>query len=147
MSLIFRTDSFEDAKYVRQCVFIDEQGFQVEFEDIDDDEEVGHITAYDNGTLVGCARVCPSRLQAGFDADPKVWIIGRIAILPAFRKKGYGSAILAEVERYLQAQGATSAHLHAQMHAKPFYERAGYSAYGPIELDEHVEHQWMSKTL
>ena len=38
-------------------------------------------------------------------------------------------------------------HLHAQCNAQPFYQKCGYVAYGLIEFDEHVEHQWMSKSL
>ena len=38
-------------------------------------------------------------------------------------------------------------HLHAQCRATPFYERRGYEQYGPVELDEHVEHIWMRKAL
>ncbi|MFR4804764.1 MAG: hypothetical protein ACLT98_16490 [Eggerthellaceae bacterium] len=39
--------------------------------------------------------------------------------------------------------GATEMHLHAQCRVTPFYERMGYAQYGPVELDEHVEHIWM----
>ena len=27
------------------------------------------------------------------------------------------------------------------------YERRGNKPYGPVELDEHVEHRWMRKRL
>ncbi|MEY8562068.1 GNAT family N-acetyltransferase [Eggerthellaceae bacterium 3-80] len=147
MSLTFKTNSFEDAKTIRERVFMIEQGFQDEFDEIDNHDEVICITAYDQGELVGCARIFPSYVQDGFPNAPETWIFGRLAVLPEQRKSGYGSAILAEAERCVKEHGATEMHLHAQVQAQPFYERAGYIAYGPIEFDEHVEHQWMSKSL
>ena len=54
---------------------------------------------------------------------------------------------LAEAERVARERGATSMRLHAQCRAAGFYERAGYEQYGPVELDEHVEHVWMRKRL
>ncbi len=147
MTLTFRNDAFEDAKVIRQRVFVEEQGYQNEFDDIDNYDEVVHITAYQAGELVGCARVFPSRLQDGFEAAPHTWIFGRLAVLPAQRGGGFGSALLAQAEAYARQAGATEMHLHAKVQAQPFYERAGYVAYGPIEFDEHVEHQWMKKSL
>ena len=51
------------------------------------------------------------------------------------------------IGRIEREAGATEMHLHAQCRATPFYERRGYEQYGPVELDEHVEHIWMRKAL
>ena len=59
----------------------------------------------------------------------------------------FGAALLAESERLAREAGATEMHLHAQCRVTPFYERMGYAQYGPVELDEHVEHIWMEKLL
>ena len=148
MPLAFKSDSYADAQAVRRAVFMDEQGFQNEFDEVDERPSTIHVTAYDQaGALVGCARVFP---DDGADTNrhgPGAWIFGRLAVMPEARGSGAGSLILAESERLAQAQGAREMHLHAQCRVQPFYQRAGYEPYGDIELDEHVEHQWMGKQL
>ena len=43
--------------------------------------------------------------------------------------------------------GGREIRLHAQVRAEHFYETLGYQAYGPVEPDEGVLHQWMKKQL
>lgn len=147
MELAFRTGVFSDAAEVRRRVFMEEQGFQNEFDAIDEDERTIHLSAYRNGILIGCARVFPSELEPGLGTVKGRWVFGRLAVLPPYRGGGVGSRILAEAERIAADMGATEVHLHAQCSAQPLYVRAGYKAYGPVEYDEHVEHQWMAKQL
>lgn len=141
----FKTDRFSDAKMVRERVFMEEQGFKDEFDEVDADERCIHVTAYEGGELVGCARVFPSELEPNTSTAPGKWVFGRLAVLPDQRHGGKGSLILAEAERAAREKGAAEMHLHAQCSAMPFYDRSGYAAYGSVEYDEHVEHQWMSK--
>lgn len=138
---------FEDAKKVRTRVFMDEQGFECEFGPEDEHPDMIHIAAYEDGTLAGCARIFPSSLEENARTEDGKWVFGRLAVLPEGRGNGAGSAILAEGERLAKAAGATSMILHAQCVAQPFYQKSGYEAFGPIELDEHVEHRWMRKDL
>lgn len=148
MQLTFKTGNFEDAAAVRRAVFMDEQGFQDEFDTIDQHPDMIHVTAYnEEGALVGCARVFPAALEPNLDDAPGRWVFGRLAVFPHMREGGLGSQILAASEDLARAAGATELQLHAQCRVAPFYERAGYEAWGPIELDEHVEHQWMGKRL
>ncbi|MCI8366096.1 MAG: GNAT family N-acetyltransferase [Eggerthellaceae bacterium] len=148
MNLTFRTDAFEDAAAMRRTVFMEEQGFQSEFDNVDEDPRTIHLTAYDEGgRLVACARVFPSELEPGTETVPGKWVFGRLATQIAARGNGIGSAVLAEAERLAREAGGREMHLHAQCSAQPLYVRAGYAAYGPIELDEHVEHQWMEKDI
>ena len=148
MNLTFRTDAFEDAAVVRRAVFMEEQGFQNEFDEVDKDARTIHLTAYDeDGQLMACARVFPSELEPGTETVPGKWVFGRLATKIDMRNKGIGSAVLTEAERRVREAGGQEIHLHAQCSAQPFYVRAGYAAYGPIEFDEHVEHQWMEKDI
>ena len=39
----------------------------------------------------------------------------------------------------------TQISLHAQLQAKPFYEKLGFVAYGEIDYDEDCPHTWMKK--
>lgn len=144
MDKIFEHGNFDDAREVRTRVFMEEQGFQDEFDDIDQDPATIHVTLHVDGELAGCARIFP---DPDHTDEPGRWVFGRLAVLPNARHGGLGAALLAESERLAREAGATEVHLHAQCRVTPFYERAGYEAYGDIELDEHVEHIWMKKAL
>lgn len=73
--LSFRiSDNENDWKYIRTAVFIEEQGFINEFDDID--HSAVHLCAYLNDTAVGCLRFFPER------NDASVWHLGRVAVLP-----------------------------------------------------------------
>lgn len=147
MSLTFRTDAYSDAQAVRRAVFMEEQGYENEFDEVDERPETLHVTAYRDGELAGCARVFPDDGTDTNRHSGSGWVFGRLAVLPDAREGGLGSAILAESERLAREAGAADLHLHAQCRVQGFYERAGYEAYGPIEYDEGVEHQWMGKEL
>lgn len=143
MDIRFEQGSFDDARCVRERVFMEEQGFANEFDEIDDDPATVHVTLYADGELVGCARTFPDPDHP----EPGRWVFGRLAVLPEYRHGGFGVALLTESERLAREAGATELHLHAQCRVTPFYERAGYEQYGPEELDEHVPHIWMRKAL
>lgn len=144
MTLRFEQGNFNDAHCVRTRVFMEEQGFTDEFDNSDKQPSTIHVTAYVDDKLAGCARTFP---DPDHTDEPGRWVFGRLAVFPESRKGGLGAQILAEAERLAQMAGATHMHLHAQCYITSFYEKAGYHAYGPIELDEHVEHIWMQKTL
>ena len=131
MEYRFEQGNFADARIVRTRVFMEEQGFANEFDSLDEHPATLHVTLYD-----------PEHPD-----EPGRWVFGRLAVLPEARGGGLGAALLAETERLAREAGATEMHLHAQCRATPFYERRGYEQYGPVELDEHVEHIWMRKAL
>lgn len=141
MNTQFELGKKDNAFAVRTAVFMDEQGFKDEFDDIDELDSTIHLTAYLDEALVGCARTFP-------DPDhPGRYIFGRLAVLPDYRKHGLGSKILKATEDAARDKGAREIHLHAQCSVTPFYDVHGYVKYGDIELDEHVEHIWMKKEL
>lgn len=148
MEITFKfAENKEDAYEVRRRVFVDEQKFVEEFDAIDEDPRMIHLTMYCDGKLAGCARLFPSDIEPKIDAEEGLWVLGRFAIFPEYRKYGLGTRILRAGEEEAIRRGATRAVLHAQCRVIPFYEKSGYSAFGPIELEEHVEHQWMKKDL
>ena len=57
MELRFEHGNFDDARIVRTRVFMEEQGFQDEFDDIDDDPRTIHVTLYDANALVGLSLI------------------------------------------------------------------------------------------
>jgi GNAT superfamily N-acetyltransferase len=67
----------------------------------------------------------------------------------SWRKKGYGSALLAEAERLAREAGCVAARLDTyEFQARPFYERQGYVVYGVLEGYPAGTRQYsMKKTL
>lgn len=141
------SDNKEDAFEIRRRVFIDEQGFHDEFDEVDQNERTIHLTCYVDGELAGCARLFPSAIEPKLAGEEGLWVLGRFAVLPEYRKYGLGTKLLQAAEEEAMRHGAVRTALHAQCRVIPFYEKSGYEAYGPIEFEEHVEHQWMRKDL
>lgn len=129
----------QDARRIREAVFMEEQGFQNEFDEVD--ERAAHLLLYsETGEAVAVCRV--------FEGEEKAhYILGRLAVLPACRGQALGAALLHEAERFVRAQGGVSLSLHAQCRVTGFYERSGYRPYGALDDDEGVPHVWMQKTL
>ena len=132
------TDLNEDEKKIRQSVFVDEQKFELEFDDTDN--KAMHYVMYDGETAIGCCR-------AYFEDDPRHWHIGRIAVIPEMRGMGIGFKIVSEAESYIKKYGTETISLSAQLRAKGFYEKLGYKAEGEIYYDEYCEHICMVKLL
>ena len=53
----------DDAFAVRRAVFMEEQGYENEFEPIDEDPSCIHVVLYAGKELAGCARVFPEELE------------------------------------------------------------------------------------
>ena len=132
----FELNNKKDCFYIRQLVFVEEQGFHNEFDEIDD--TCIHISMLDDHQVIGCARI--------FEEERGL-IIGRIAVRKEYRGQGLGSKILEFIHEYAKNNHYSETHLHAQCRACKFYESLGYTSYGPIEYDEHVEHIWMKKAI
>lgn len=145
---ILDPQDFDGAKTVRTRVFMEEQGFSNEFDAIDQDPRTLEVCARDaRGEAAGCARVFPSDLEPQVANVQGRWVFGRLAVLPEHRRHRLGLRLLSFCEEEARGRGGTEIHLHAQVAALPFYEKAGYVPYGPIDFDEHVEHRWMRKRL
>lgn len=130
----------DDAFYVRACVFVIEQGFQVEFDDLD--KTCWHLTVYDRGEPIGAARI--------YQAQDGVWQLGRICVLEEYRGKKVGRLILSSCEEKIRqlAKGKPAlARLGAQVRAKGFYLKNGYTESGEEYLDEYCPHITMTKEL
>ena len=121
---------------VRRTVFIDEQGVPEAMEWDADDAVSLHLLAVDGANQpIGCARLLP-------DGH-----IGRMAVLPAWRGRGVGRALLDAAIRAAQARGHTTLRLSAQTHAVAFYARAGFVAVGDEYEEAGIPHVAMQKSL
>ena len=113
-----------DIAQVRRRVFIEEQAVPEAMEwEARDAECDWFIARNGSGDIIGIARLTP-------DAR-----IGRMAVLPAWRRRGVGSALLQAALARARQKGLARVELHAQTHALGFYARQGFVAHGP-EFDE-----------
>ena len=126
------------AQATRQKVFVEEQGFQLEFDGTD--PIAWHAVLWLEQVPAATGRTFPSETEG-------VFTIGRIAVLPAFRGRDCGSQIVLRLEQAAQENGARSIQLCAQERALGFYEKLGYRRVGGIVYDESVPHVNMVKQL
>jgi predicted GNAT family N-acyltransferase len=63
------------------------------------------------------------------------------------RGRGHGTAVLAALHREAVRRGVTEVELHAQVRARGFYERAGYTAVGEEYEEAGITHVTMRRRL
>ncbi len=121
---------------VRRAVFIDEQGVPEELEwDADDAASLHFLVVDSTGQAIGCARLLP-------DGH-----VGRMAVLPEWRGRGVGQALLAALLDAARARGHDTLRLSAQTHAAAFYARAGFVAVGGEYEEAGIPHVAMQRQL
>ena len=125
-----------EAAAIRHAVFVAEQRVPPELELDEWDSRSRHALARDAaGLAVGTGRLLP-------DGH-----IGRMAVLAQARTFGVGSALLRALMDEARRTGHTTVELSAQTHARAFYERHGFSAYGPEYDDAGIPHVMMRREL
>jgi predicted GNAT family N-acyltransferase len=133
------TDWHADAERlaaVRRAVFVDEQQVPEELEWDGLDGACAHALAEDaTGRAIGTARLLP-------DGS-----VGRMAVLPAWRGRGVGSALLATMLEVARRRGDREVTLHAQTHACGFYEGHGFVRRGAEFLEAGIPHVAMARRL
>lgn len=137
--MIKRTDYLtDDARKIREEVFVREQGFQEEFGSKDYDSI--HLVYYKEGEAIATCRYFPGEEEGLF------WI-GRFAVRKPYREKNIGKELLIRAEQEIQRDGGKRAQLSAQVRAKSFYEKCGYQVTGDVFYDEGCPHIDMKKDL
>lgn len=117
---------------IRYAVFVDEQGVPKELEQDEHDHRAIHLIARaKDGLAVGTARMLP-------DGH-----IGRMAVLPTWRRHGVGSALLRALIRIAGDRGIRGPFLNAQCEAESFYRQFGFISEGEIFLDAGIRHRRM----
>lgn len=132
----FGLSDFADAKILRQTVFVEEQGFQNEFDDVD--SHAFHVVLYEGEMPIATGRTF---LEGDF------WHIGRIAVLKPYRGRQLGKSVMSALEEIIAENGGKRITLSAQLQAQGFYARLGYSPEGEPYPDEHCLHIAMIKKL
>ncbi len=124
---------------LRHRVFVVEQGVPAELEaDAADAAAVHALSRDDAGRVVAVGRL--------IERDGRA-VIGRMAADPAVRGQGHGAAVLAVLHRAAADGGFPEVELHAQLSARRFYERAGYTAVGEPYEEAGIAHVTMRRPL
>ena len=92
-----------DARLIRQQVFVEEQGFVNEFDDID--HEAYHAVIYTGGYPIATGRL--------FDENGEAHI-GRICVRKAYRGRDLGRMIVEALEKQAEKVGYKEVGLSAQ---------------------------------
>lgn len=140
MRFIVRTARWEEDKEqlyeVRRIVFIEEQKVPAEIEIDEWDEPSLHVLALDEeGRPIGCGRLLP-------DGH-----VGRMAVLASWRGRGVGMALLTQLVELADLHGHKEIVLSSQVHALPFYQKAGFVPYGDVYQEAGIPHRAMRLSL
>ncbi|WP_151821348.1 GNAT family N-acetyltransferase [Acinetobacter oleivorans] len=118
----------KDAKYIREQVFIQEQGIAPEDEWDDLDATVLHFIVYDREQPIATARLLPQHS------------VGRVAVLMPYRKQGIGKILMEHIIEYARQQNLPYLKLSAQTYVTAFYEALGFVVQGEEYLDCGIPH-------
>ena len=129
-------DAAAELGAVRVAVFVREQGVPEALEWDERDALCVHVLASDAaGQPIGTGRLTP-------DGH-----IGRMAVLPAWRKNGVGRAMLAALVSLARTRGGAEVILNAQTHAVGFYRRAGFRVTSDEFMEAGIPHVEMRLAL
>ena len=98
----------KDAKYIREQVFIQEQGIALEDEWDDFDATAVHFMVYDKEQPIATARLLPQHS------------VGRVAVLMPYRKQGIGKILMQHIIDYARNQKLPYLKLSAQTYVTAF---------------------------
>ncbi|MET8170339.1 GNAT family N-acetyltransferase [Streptomyces sp. NPDC005329] len=134
---------------VRKEVFVGEQGVPEDLEYDEHDPGAVHVLAVrEDGLPLGTGRLLYGEAAAArTGGDPSVGSLGRLAVTREARGLGVGVALVRAIEEAARALGLAAVDLHAQTQALGFYERLGYTAYGPEDLEAGIPHRSMRRSL
>lgn len=121
---------------IREKVFIQEQHVPAELEWDSLDASCHHALALSaSGDAIGCGRITP-------DGH-----IGRVAVLPEWRGKRIGTAILELLVDYARSRHYQKVELNAQVQAIDLYNKFGFESMGKVFMDANIPHIKMSLQL
>ena len=109
----------QEAKDIRIEVFMKEQGFENEFDEIDTISH--HIVVFDEGKPIGTCR---------FFKENNHYTIGRVAVLKEYRNQHIGNLLIRTAEKEIKKLNGDLIELRFQVLICSFYEKLGYIQFG-----------------
>jgi predicted GNAT family N-acyltransferase len=128
----------ESAFAVRWRVFVEGQGVPAELERDAHDDGAIHAIAEAGGAVVAAGRLIME------NGEPR---IGRIAVLPDWRRQGVAGSLLDVLEREAAAAGHSAVSLHSQEYIQALYAARGYVVTGAPFVEAGIDHLPMEKRL
>jgi predicted GNAT family N-acyltransferase len=142
VSLLSWHDGEPLLRAIREAVFIREQCVPTALEWDGLDEDCRHALALSTkGDAIGCGRIQPP----GNGKIPAR--VGRLAVLPEWRRQRVGTAMLEALLEYARANHFPEVVVHAQISAKPFYNHFGFEEEGETFMDAGIPHVLMRLSL
>ena len=136
---------------LRHEVFVVGQDVPEDLERDDLDAGADHAVALLGGDVVGTGRLVDGRIDEQGRLEPgtagQVGTVGRMAVAGAARGSGIGRDLLDLLVLRAAERGLPVVELHAQLHARGFYERAGFTPFGEVYLEAGIEHLGMRREL
>ena len=127
-----RTGSWDelknDAKLIREQVFIQEQQIAVEDEWDAEDTVSVHFVVYDQDQPIATARLLKNNS------------VGRVAVLKSHRGTGIGKLLMQQITQQAKHQQREFLKLSSQVHAIQFYAGLGFKVEGEQYLDCGIPH-------
>ncbi|WP_166170889.1 GNAT family N-acetyltransferase [Acinetobacter sp. SA01] len=118
----------QDAKLIREQVFILEQQIAVEDEWDDQDAISQHFVIYDQVQPVATARLLQNNS------------VGRVAVLKSHRGLGIGKLLMLQIIEQAKYEQRKFLKLSSQVHAIQFYVSLGFKVEGEEYLDCGIAH-------
>ena len=136
VSLVSWHDGEPLLRAIREAVFIREQCVpeELEWDDMDGGSRHALVLSL-NGDAIGCGRILPNGH------------IGRIAVLPEWRNKRVGTAIMEILLDDARTRGLKQVDVEAQVQALPFYHLFGFAEHGKEFMDAGMPHKKMTLKL
>lgn len=145
------TDDLTAAFALRHEVFVVGQGVPPALERDVLDATATHVVAVRAGRVVGTGRLVDGRIDLDGRLVPgtvgTVGTVGRMAVTASERGRGVGRAVLDRLVDLAVAHGLPAVELHAQLHARAFYEAAGFVAFGEVYQEAGIDHVGMRRAL
>lgn len=123
---------------IRKEVFVKEQGVAVDIELDEYDTTSKHVLVIHDNKAIATGRL------RELDGQAK---LQRICVLKEYRGTGVGKLVLEGLEVIARGMQLHQSILHAQYHAKEFYEKLGYITVSNIFMEQNIEHVTMVKEL
>ncbi|MFL0798458.1 MAG: GNAT family N-acetyltransferase [Cellvibrionaceae bacterium] len=126
---------------VRHSVFVEEQGIPENEEWDVLDESATHLLALMNDCPIATARIIDRSNNTDIvgNSCEEAFSIGRLAVLPEFRRQGIASQLL-NIAAACVRRFTDEVYLHAQTYCLPLYEEQGFVSIGNEFLEVGIPH-------
>lgn len=138
ISPVRNEEEWSRAQFIRARVFIEEQGCSPEEEWDGYDEVSRHFLGW-----IGAVPVATARWRVVPFNERLVAKLERFAVLPEYRRRGYGRALVQYIMEDARRAGFSTLLIHAQTYLEHFYETLGFRTVSHRFLEAGIPHVQM----